>query len=534
MTHRIFADRDVVIGADLTEVWAEVDTLVGDIATLQLNDASDAATLATLTSHATTVDGQIAALQTSETADAANIGTLQTHATTVDSEIATLQSQISTLQQSGGSSGSGGGGFVTVAAVDAPAAVRGRADYVCDGIADDVEINAALSASRAVLLAGTTFTISNPVLIRQHGQMLVGQGVAVNPANSDGGGGTLIRLDATLADYSAFTNGYLIDVDAPSGGTTPRARVTLKDFGVFGANKGTNVSGIHFRGHQGHVDHVFVSSMSGHGVVFEGFSVWEMYNTRMWGCEVHHNSGHGIWCTANNVGDDHFVDNQTYNNGGDGFRADGSSHQIVNHHSYANGGSGIYVGGLNTKLVNCKLETNNPGILIDGVGGTQISNCNFKGNAPDAQIHVNASSYQGLITGCKFHATDNVNGVQAPNYALYFADNATFSVADCRIGGTYLVSNMRLPATHNNIKIANVVGYTNQNRGTFATDGTSTSFTFAHGLSLTPAKCDVVLVPQFDPGAVRWWVSAVDAANVTVSFSAAPAAGTVSWQANSE
>jgi hypothetical protein len=51
-----------------------------------------------------------------------------------------------------------------VAASNAPSAVLPYADYICDGVADDVEINAALAARSAVTCYGT-FNFTAPVLI---------------------------------------------------------------------------------------------------------------------------------------------------------------------------------------------------------------------------------------------------------------------------------------------------------------------------------------------------------------------------------
>lgn len=65
--------------------------------------------------------------------------------------------------------GAGDGGVLTdamrvrVAAVDASAAERDTAEYRCDGVDDQAEINAALARSRVVELSTGTFTISNTI-----------------------------------------------------------------------------------------------------------------------------------------------------------------------------------------------------------------------------------------------------------------------------------------------------------------------------------------------------------------------------------
>src|SRR3990167_10758410 len=67
----------------------------------------------------------------------------------------------------------------TVAASDASAASIAMADYVCDGTADDVDINAAIAALPAtggkVMLTEGTFTIASPILLVSNCH-LIGQG----------------------------------------------------------------------------------------------------------------------------------------------------------------------------------------------------------------------------------------------------------------------------------------------------------------------------------------------------------------------
>lgn len=64
----------------------------------------------------------------------------------------------------------GGRGVLYVAAVDAPTAERDRADYVCDGVADDVQIQAAINAAGTagagvVLLSTGTFTLAAEIAL---------------------------------------------------------------------------------------------------------------------------------------------------------------------------------------------------------------------------------------------------------------------------------------------------------------------------------------------------------------------------------
>lgn len=72
----------------------------------------------------------------------------------------------------------------TVAASNAPSYIRNSADYVCDGTADEVQIQAALTANigRVVLSVGT-FTLSDEIAIAA-GRSIEGQGYSTQLAQS--------------------------------------------------------------------------------------------------------------------------------------------------------------------------------------------------------------------------------------------------------------------------------------------------------------------------------------------------------------
>jgi len=77
-------------------------------------------------------------------------------------------------------------------------------------------------------------------------------------------------------------------------------------------------------------------------------------------------------------------------------------------------------------------------------------------------------------------------------------------------------------------------GYVTENSGTetFSGDGTTVSFSFAHGLAATPTHVEIS--PTSDDAAGDWKWSA-DATNITITFMTAPASGTnnisFSWRA---
>src|SRR5690349_11956242 len=123
-----------------------------------------------------------------------------------------------------GSNAGGPMGF-TVASATAPTFVKNRADYVCDGTADDVEINAAITAAPStgfdVLCIGD-FAISNPILVNKYGISLRGIGLSNTTDGSQNTIGTRFRAVSGLA-------GQVIKVQETAN-DRPCYGIILRDF----------------------------------------------------------------------------------------------------------------------------------------------------------------------------------------------------------------------------------------------------------------------------------------------------------------
>lgn len=101
----------------------------------------------------------------------------------------------------------GGSAALLVAASDAPAAVIARADYQCDGTADEVQINQAIAAAgdgHAVELSAGIFTLANPVAINGKDRFtLRGNGAAtqLRPVANETAGTTTFPAGRALIEY---------------------------------------------------------------------------------------------------------------------------------------------------------------------------------------------------------------------------------------------------------------------------------------------------------------------------------------------
>lgn len=438
---------------------------------------------------------------------------------------------------------------LVVAASNATTAMKNVADYVCDGTADDVEINAAIaaigSAGGRVLLSEGTFTIAAPILAQSKDRITIeGQGFS-----------TQITPAAGFSAGAGVSGLVVID----GNGTQPTGYAQVKNLYLNGNNVGTYtapIDGLFFRGYHGRIQNVYAYRCSGNGFHFMGYAGWDTYDTMVFACTSEQNWLNGFKNDATGSPDMHYVECVAMHNGdgslntgidtvnidtttaSSGWRLDGSSQQIVNCHAYSNNSAGIYNGGARTKIVNCKIENNRIGIDHPAGGSyVTIGNCNFlggKGTTVSAHIRFNGASGNGFgsIHGCVFDAFSG--GTALAQYGILLATGQTQNMV---IVGNYFTGGWGTAAIQDSggtgsfgQLISNNIGFVTENQGFFTTAASTTAYTFAHGCSYTPPKAEVTLTPLGNLGAVQYWVSAIDATNVTVTFSAQPTASVnVGW-----
>jgi hypothetical protein len=154
----------------------------------------------------------------------AGVDGLSTSMTAVEGEVDALQTSVEALEgQVGGASG--GAYYYLVAASDAPANVRARANYTCDGSADDEEIQIAINAAKAdgggiVQLSSGHFNLANTLVIT---------------GNTDEDNADTLTLcgtgaQATTVTMAANTNGIEL---------TSWAMVNIHDLGIVVSGSGS-------------------------------------------------------------------------------------------------------------------------------------------------------------------------------------------------------------------------------------------------------------------------------------------------------
>lgn len=245
------------------------------------------------------------------------------------------------------SSGSGTSGYVIVASNDAPAAVKSAADYVCDGTADQVEINSAISDAAPlysrntqspagalqkgkVLLTGGRFVISAPVAMRT-GVHLAGAGRLSELYSSSNTGTGTINLASTsehlvevsdLYMYGNYASGgtcaaiYFNNTSPANIGTYPTAspdadhyihdlfidgykgstRNGIVMYSTSSDNRGAVIRDIQMRNIQGNgiwvtgasdgfIGNCHIGTITGHGYAMQGGN-WKMYNNKSFYCDT--------------------------------------------------------------------------------------------------------------------------------------------------------------------------------------------------------------------------------------------------------
>lgn len=284
---------------------------------------------------------------------------------------------------------------IVVAASDAAAASKAGADYICDGTADDVEINAAIAAlplnGGKLLLTEGTFNIASSILIQNDNVTMIGAGTGQRSGATQTGVGT--KLIAAVGITTAIV------MVQRAANNRPVYGVLLRDFTVDGNLQGTAVDGILFRSNRAQIDHVHVHKCTGNGIYVLGYSspTFDTYDTHITFSQVGDCAGAGIYL-GSHANDDHIVSCILYNNNYN-ILIEGSSPQITAVHTYNAVVDNIKFngGGSRAKIINCKIEgAGQHGINIDSTNGG-YSDIQITGNGLNTNGDSADNTYDHII-----------------------------------------------------------------------------------------------------------------------------------------
>lgn len=337
---------DVALNSALDELQADAD-----------------AAQATANSAASTATGAASGVSTLN----GTVSTLQTAMTTAQGDITALEGQVA-----------GGQYFTLVAANAASAAIKAKADQVCDGTADQVQIQAAVDAAFAagggtVQLSAGVFFMSAPITLHpmvqlrgMHGDQIFNpdQFTAASylrPVSGFTGGAVVVLLDQTNGSYaskSAEQQILSLTIDGTGVGGT-----------VHGIQAGGYIHGVLLRD-------VAVKNVTGKGIYTFTENGSQPFSWNLHRVVVDNPDGVGIHlinhsdCTMTDVvsigaGDNAFTLSNMPNSRMLGVRAEWSE----GHGYYITGNWGTGQGSGGMSMVGCSSDRNrHNGVLVDATG----------------------------------------------------------------------------------------------------------------------------------------------------------------------
>lgn len=422
-----------------------------------------------------------------------------------------------------------------VAASDAPAAVKARADYVCDGTADEVQINTALALGSVQLTDGT-FVVDAPVKVGLWGQTFCGAGMrAAGSLSGLGSGaakaGTVIQASASFVGDAVVQCENIADEHI-------LGRVHVYGFSIDGSLSSATFDGIRFRSFMGSLHDIYVSQCGQDGIALIGNespnAAWSPYDTRVYSVVSYDNDRDGL-NYGNNAADTHVTNSIFAENGRHGIGMyGGASQQITQVHCYGNVTNGIRFdagAGSRTKIANCKIEhSGEHGILFNGSSNpasVQIVGCSFGTNGEttnNTYDHIGSSGAGSVdllkVVGCDFSSPDSPT-----NIARYCINMSTIVNSAVIAGNTfpsaaYTTSAINITAGNTPWDTARIVG----NVGVadfFGAD--SVTFTMGAGAGGSPPAAVGAAGNVNRRGGVTWGTgtSPTTGTQVTVNFATA-------------
>ena len=325
-----------------------------------------------------------------------------------------------------------------VAASDAPLHVRRQADYVCDGVADNVEIQAAIDALPAVggvvRLSEGNFVLAFSIHFFKSNASLIGAGIGATTLTLANGVDTRVILvqaqtNVTISHFTIDGNGLNnAGVEAEGLRVHNCSFIRISDIEVHDAyNSGIGIT----LGIDCHLINSIVRNNGHGGVVSHGVTVSNAsHRFQAVNCRVIDSQNMGI-----NVSDSTAVTNYAMilgcvatGNGLEGFRQEGGKgHRIVNCYAAENGGHGIVIDEtLGMAICGCHAYYNaGSGIALRGCHFTTVTGNVCNGNAGDAGIEImvwgGVNVEKATITGNICH---DDQGVRTQDYGIRIGANA--------------------------------------------------------------------------------------------------------------
>lgn len=264
-----------------------------------------------------------------------------------------------------------------VAASDAPSKVRARADYICDGTDDDVQIQAALDAlsQGTVLLTEGTYTIGASIEMRtKKGLIGIGISTVLQSKNS---------LDDHVIDNSSGSLQYFC---------------ILRDFRVVG-NDANNTTGDCVHANMAHtwwMENLHLDDGAGRGIDISGDASNIALNNHIINCRIENSATQGLFVSSF-APNNHIVGNII--GGTDdwyGIECANDENIFVDNHIHSTSNSGVLVSGENNKFIGNIVESSGShGFDISGDHNKFIGNTAFNNTNDGFNVNADYNVFQG-------------------------------------------------------------------------------------------------------------------------------------------
>lgn len=304
-------------------------------------------------------------------------------------------------------------------------------DYLCDGTADDVEINAAIQAlpstgGEIVILDGT-YNITATIAMNKDNTKLSGNGAAtilkrmwksstvegVISINATNGGCCVenLQIDGNKATYPS-NNSYGIALNESNNNVVTGNTCNNNRRGIFVYESSNNV-----------VTGNTCNNNSNSGIYLQGTIFAEGSNNTVAGNTCSNNDDYGLYLGSGN----NTITGNTYNNNGDGIYMSGSSNNTITGNTCNNGNRGIDMRNSDNNIITGNTcNNNNYGIFVyESNNNTIAGNTCIRGTGQSSDY--TSSQYTIYLYG-----TDNNynliadNNIMGKNYSSGGGTSNTF------------------------------------------------------------------------------------------------------------
>lgn len=421
---------------------------------------------------------------------------------------------------------------VVVAASDASEKSKTQADYVCDGVDDQVEIQAAIdslpSGGGKVVLTEGNYSIGSSIIIKGSYIVIEGQGMGVTTLTlANNVNDCLIKSDlSAIHDLCVIRN------------MTLRGNKSNQSSG-----HGVNATGLR----KSTLENLWIENFKQDGIyaneddgVSAGLAAGNSDNVNLYYCIITNNDDDGVHLQ----GSSGFYITRTWcvSNGNRGFFFYGKGDQQVDLYAEDNDHEGVYLQGLgnlqgwiwaksnaDTGLFCSGIDSCTLFILLENNSDQHAHQEMYLGNVTKSyisgKIHNSLTSGGGR-QGIKLQSYDGVTVdavlnllIDVTGYGLQFISEGTASFEITYVGGSINATEGAIQ--DNGVDLSSCIirynrNYVTENSGTATITAGDTSVNVSHGLASTPTR--VYLTPTTDTAGKRYWVSNKGSSTFTITI----------------